>query len=117
MALAADVLDQDDLAGTDVARLAVACGDCYTGVEVDDVLPPGRGMPIQVIVAAGLAKDDAGRRQAGRELAAVALLDPLHLDIAPVRLARVVNVDVVNAHDRRLLVIRPARRSSAASGC
>src|ERR1700752_1980153 len=98
VALAADILDQDYLAGADLARFAVTRGDLHTTVEIDDVLPPWRRVPAQVVVAAGLAEDDAGRGQALGQLAAVAFLPPLHFDIAPMGLAGVVDIDVVNAH-------------------
>src|SRR5258707_11453130 len=54
VALAGDVLDQDDLAGADHAALAVTRGDLDPGVEVDDVLAPRRGVEIEVVVGAGL---------------------------------------------------------------
>src|SRR4051794_4408681 len=117
MALAADILDQDHLARADLAHLAIARGDPDAGIEVDDVLPLWRRVPVQVVVAAGFAKDDPGGGQAGGHLAAIALLNPLHLDIAPMGLAGVVNIDVVNAHDRLPSVIQSAQRWSAASGC
>ena len=47
MALAAGVLDQDHLAGADDAALAVARGDLHAAVEVDDVLPARRGVPVE----------------------------------------------------------------------
>src|SRR5262245_27079207 len=49
VALAADVLHQEHLAGADDAALAVAGRDLHAGVEIDDVLAPGRGVPVQVI--------------------------------------------------------------------
>src|ERR1700761_668774 len=98
MALAADILDQDDLTGADLACLAVACGDLHPGVEVDDVLPARRRMPIQVIAAGGFAENDPGGGQPGGQLAAVAFLDPFDLDVAPMGLAGIIDVDVVNAH-------------------
>src|SRR5262249_49303181 len=67
MPLAVRILDQDHLAGADGPRFAVARGDAHAGVEVDDVLPPRRRMPIEVVVASSLAKDDARRRQAARQ--------------------------------------------------
>src|SRR5438309_1919087 len=87
VALAGNVLDQDDLAGADHPAFAVACGELHPAVEVDDVLPARRRVPVEVIVAAGFAKDDAGRGKPLRHLAAAALLDPFHLDVAEMGLA------------------------------
>src|SRR4051812_10543633 len=60
MALAGRVLDQDDFTGADYPRLAVARGDLYAGVEIYDVLPAWRRVPVQIIVRLHLAKDNAG---------------------------------------------------------
>src|ERR1700732_2248409 len=92
------VLDQEHLAGADLADLAVARGDLDTGVKVDDVLPPGCGMPAEIVGRRDLAEDDAGRRQALGELARARLLDPFDLDVAEVRLAVRVGVEVVYPH-------------------
>src|SRR5437867_13407892 len=62
MALAGGVLDEDDLARADLARLAIARGDLHARVEVDDVLAPRRGVPVQIVVGLDLAEDDPGRR-------------------------------------------------------
>src|SRR5262252_1158951 len=98
MALAAGVLDEQHLTCTDDAALAVACGDLHAAIEIDDVLAAGGRMPIEVVIGRSLAEDDAGGGQARRELAEVALLDPGHLNVAEVRLAVGVNVEIVNAH-------------------
>src|SRR4051812_17156088 len=98
--LAGDVLDQDDLAGADHAALAVAGGDLHTGIQVDDVLAPRRRVEIEVVVRARLAKDDAGRGQALRQLGAAPLLDPFDLDVPKMRLALGVDVEVVDPHER-----------------
>src|SRR5882762_11136474 len=96
--LAGCVLDQDHLTGSDLAALAVAGGDLHTGVEIDDVLAPGCGMPVEIVGRRDLAEDDAGRRQALGELARARLLDPLDLDVAEVRLAARVGVEAVYPH-------------------
>src|SRR6202048_4753404 len=96
--LASRVLDQDHLAGGDLAALAVAGGDLHAGVEIDDVLPPGCRMPVEIVGRRGLAEDDAGRRQAFGELARGRLLDPLDLDIAEMGLTARVGVEVVYPH-------------------
>jgi hypothetical protein len=44
-------------------------------------------MPSDVVLGLGLAKDDAGRRQLFRQLAAAPLLGPVDLDVAEMRLA------------------------------
>ena len=102
MALAAGVLDQEHLAGADDAALAVAGGDLHAAVEVDDVLAARGRVPVEVVVAGGLAEDDAGGRQPLGVLAELPLLDPLHLDVAKMRLAFGIDVEIVNAHPSTL---------------
>src|SRR4029079_8754475 len=89
MALAGRVLDQQHLAGADDARLAVARLDADAAIEVDDVLPARRRVPFVVVGTRRLAKDDAGRREGRRGLAATALVFPFDLDVAEMRLALV----------------------------
>src|SRR5688572_9876279 len=67
--LAGRVLDQDDLAHANQPTLAVARGDLHPGIEVDDVLPARRGVPVEVVLGLGLAEDDSGRRQELRQFA------------------------------------------------
>src|ERR1039458_2276787 len=100
VALAGDVLDQDDLAGADHAGLAVAGGDLHAGVEVDDVLAARRRMPIQVVVAGGLAEDNAGGGQTHAEFAGVAGFDPFDLDVTEVGLTVGGGVEIVDTHGR-----------------
>ena len=94
VALAGRVLDQQHLAGADDARLAVARLDADAAVEVDDVLPARRGMPFVVVAAGRLAEDDAGRLEGVRGLAAPALVLPFDLDVAEMRLALVVDIEL-----------------------
>jgi len=82
VALAGGVLDQNHLADTDHPALTVAGGYLHPGIEVDDVLSARRGMPVDIVLGLGLAEDYAGGRQAFGELAASALLDLLHFDVA-----------------------------------
>ena len=63
VALAGRVLDQDHLAGADDAGLTVARGDLHAGVEIDDVLPARRGVPVEVVGGLDLAEDDPGGGQ------------------------------------------------------
>src|SRR5256886_16743995 len=98
MALARGVLDEDDLAGADLPRLAVARGDLHAGVEVDDVLASRRRMPIEIVVRLDLAEDDAGRRNALGRLARASALGELDLDVAEMRLALGVDVEIVDSH-------------------
>ena len=80
------VLDQDDLAGADDPALAVARGYFDASIEIDDVLPAWCGVPVDVMLGLGLAKDDAAGRQAFGQFAAAPFLDPLHFDVAEMRL-------------------------------
>src|SRR5258708_22697786 len=77
MPLAGGVFDQDYFAGADHPRLAVARGDLHPGIEVDDVLPARRRVPVEVIIGLDFAEDDARGRQPPRPLAGSAFLDPL----------------------------------------
>src|ERR1044071_4288669 len=57
VALTGRVLDKDYVAGRDEPAFAVARGDLHPGVEIDDVLPPRRRVPIDIVLGLGLAKD------------------------------------------------------------
>ena len=47
MAFALQILDKIDLASSDSPGLAVPCGDLVRGVQIDDVLSPGRCVPVK----------------------------------------------------------------------
>jgi hypothetical protein len=47
-----------------------------------------------------LTKNDTGGRQALGKLAASALLDPLHFDVAEMRLAAWIGIQIVYSHRR-----------------
>src|SRR4029077_17309805 len=97
VAFAGRILDQDDLTASDDAALAVARGYFDTGIEIDDVLPPRRRVPIDVVLGLGFAEDDAAARQAFGQFAAAPLLDPFDPGIAEMRLAASIGVDCVCA--------------------
>src|SRR5262249_21177226 len=78
-------------------------GDLYTCIEIDNVLPAGCGMPIEVVGRRDLAKDDAGRRQALGQLSRARLFDPLDLDVPEMGLAVRISVEIVYPHQLRLL--------------
>src|SRR5687767_11140181 len=96
VALAFDVLDEDHFACADDTGFPVAGGKLHARVEVDDVLAARRRMPVQVVLGARLAKDDAGRGEAFGKLAAAPLLGPFDLDVAEMRDAVFVFVQVVD---------------------
>jgi hypothetical protein len=50
MALAGCIFDQDDLAGADMSRLAVAGGDRDPARQTDHILPTGRPVPAVFVV-------------------------------------------------------------------
>src|SRR5947207_2447153 len=68
-------------------------------VEIDDVLPAWCGMPRIVVGARRLAKDDAGRFEGVRRLPTRTLVLPFDLDVAEMRLALGVGVEVMDAHE------------------
>src|SRR3977135_2217075 len=96
VALAAGILDEDHVAGGDETAFAVACGDLHPGIEVDDVLPARRPVPRAIVLGLRLAKDHSGRRQLPRQFAAAPLLGPLDLDVAEMRLATGIGVEIVD---------------------
>src|ERR1700732_2209925 len=98
VALASGVLDHDHLADTDQPALAVAGGYLHPGIEIDDVLPARCWVPIDVVFSLGLAGDDPGGRQAIGKLASSPVLDLLDFDVAEMRLAAGIGVQVVYAH-------------------
>src|SRR4029077_18332788 len=94
------VLDQDHLADADHSALAVAGGYFDAGVEIDDVLAAWCGVPVDIVLGLGFAKDNAGGRQAFGQFAAAPFLDPLHLDVAEMRLAAGIGIEIVYTHGR-----------------
>src|SRR5580700_7397861 len=114
VALTRDVFDQDHLAYSNHAALAVAGGYLHPSIEIDDVLPARGGMPIDVVFSLGLAEDDPGGRQALGKLAASPLLDPLDFDVAEMRLAAGIGVQIVYAH--KCLSFRNANQTAAGPG-
>src|SRR2546428_13320537 len=106
MALTVRVLDEKDLAGADPALLAVARGDLNARVEVDDVLAPWRGMPVEIVIGLDLAEDDAGGGDPLREPPGAGRLRVLDLDVLEMRLAILVRVEPVDLHGGLLLESR-----------
>src|SRR5436305_730462 len=98
MSLAGRVLDQNDLAGAYYTAFIVARRDLHPRVQVHDVLAARRRVPVEIVLSARLAKHNPGRRQAFGELAASPLLGPFDLDVAEVRLALLIGVQVMDAH-------------------
>src|SRR5215472_17016859 len=88
-----------------MTRLAVAGGDRNTACQTDHILPSGRSVPAVFIVGGGFAEHDAARRQAVRQLARGRLLDPVDLDVAKMRLAIGILVQVVDTHRSTLLCL------------
>src|SRR5215472_1137712 len=88
-----------------ITRLAIAGGDRNTACQTDHILPSGRSVPAVFIIRGGFAKHDAGRRQAFRQLARGRLLDPVDLDVAEMRLAIGILVQIVDTHRSTLLYL------------
>src|ERR1700751_6358487 len=91
------VLDQDHLADADDPTLTVAGGYLHACVEIDDVLPARRRVPVDVVLGLGLAKNNPSGRQAFGQFAATPLLDPFHFDVTKMRLAAGVGIEIVDA--------------------
>src|SRR3984893_19044044 len=111
----AGVLDQYHVADPDKPALAVARGDLHPGVEVDDVLPARRRVPVYVVLGLGLAEDDAVGRQALRHFAAAPLLDPFDLEVAEMRFSVGVGVEIVDAHVVPPLIGHSAARAAGSA--
>src|SRR2546428_6102201 len=116
MALAVRVLDEEDLAGADPARIAVARGDLNARVEVDDVLAPWRGVPVEIVVGLDLPENDAGGGDPLREPSGPGRLRVLDLDVLEMRLAILVRVEPVDLHEGLLFVVAPRLCSRTSAG-
>ena len=57
------IFDQNYLASADDPALAITGGYSYPRVEIDDVLTAWCGVPVDIVLGLGFAKDDARRRQ------------------------------------------------------
>src|SRR5690349_19905702 len=55
-------------------------------------------MPVDVVLSLGIAKDDPSGRQAIGLLSASPILDPFDLDVAEMRLAAGIGVQILYAH-------------------
>src|SRR5262249_38763543 len=75
------VFDQEHLAGADPAGFAVARGNLDAGIEIDDVLAPRCGMPVEVISRRDFSENNAGRRQTRGQFTRAGFLDPFDFDI------------------------------------
>src|SRR5262245_18079718 len=98
MALAPRVVHEEHLAGFHMPGLALARVDLYARVQVHDVLPSGRRVPVEIAGAGDLAKDDARGRLARRDPAGRRGRLELHLDVLEVRLALLVCVEADDLH-------------------
>ncbi len=98
MTLTRGVFDQYHFARCNDAALTIARGELHAVVEVHDVLTARRRMPIEIVLSLRLAENDSVGRQAFGKLAASPLLGPFDFNIAKVRYAVRVGVQVVNTH-------------------
>src|SRR6185312_3279369 len=98
-------------AAADLARLSIAGRQFHTCIEVDDVLSPRRGMPLTVMLRLGLPEYDAKGKLTSRCLALRPLVFPLDSDVAPMRFALSIAVQIMNPdpHWLRVLFIPPVR--------
>ena len=103
MAFAVHILDQIDFTGSDDPRLAIARRNPVRRVQIDHVLPPGRCMPVKEPVGGGGAKYDASCRKYFRDGPVGTSVTELDFDIAEMRLAVLVRIEIVNSH----LVLSP----------
>src|SRR5262249_42873216 len=78
------VLDQEHFTRTNDARFAITGGDLYAIIEVDDVLPTGCRVPVQVISRWHFPENDPGRREAFGESPRLRGLDILYFCVSKV---------------------------------
>src|SRR5262249_47224986 len=92
------VLHKDHFASANDARLAIAGGELYAIIEVDDVLPAGRRVPVQVIRRWHFPENNPGSREALGESPGLRGLDILHFRICKMRFAFIVRIEPVDLH-------------------
>src|SRR5688500_11136200 len=107
MSLPGQVLGQEHLARPDLAYLTVAGGDADAGVQVDDVLPAGRRVPVELVLAGGLTEEDAGGRLPSGALRRALLGLPFDLEVGEMAQAVLARVEMVDSH--RASVAPPPR--------
>ena len=78
-----------------ISPLTPSLADIPPRLEIDDVLPARCWVPFDVVLSLRLAEDDPGGRQALGKLAASPLLDPVDFDVAEMRLAAGIGVQIV----------------------
>src|SRR5262249_28223768 len=82
----------------DDTRLAIAGRNLDTIIEVDDVLPAGCRMPIQVIGGWHFPENNPGGREALGESPSRGGLDIFHVRLGKVRFTFVVGIESVDFH-------------------
>src|SRR5215472_1907699 len=97
-----------------MTSLAVAGSDRDTARQTNHILPSGRPVPAVFIVRGGFTEHDTGRRQPFRQLARGYLLNPVDLDVAEMRLATSILVQIVDTHRSSLGNLILTRGPSAA---
>src|ERR1700682_1690680 len=98
MTLPGRVFHEHHFSGFDHAGFAVTDGNLGRSIEIDHVLPSRRGMPSEREVGLGTPKLQACHWKHRGTVTRTNLLDPLDLDVAKVRDAVRVRINVVNSH-------------------
>jgi hypothetical protein len=81
MPLAGDIFDQDHLSSIDDASLTVAGRDLHSIVEIDNVLPAGGIVPIEIVLGLHFAENKTGCRKAFRIASTRRGLNVFNLDV------------------------------------
>src|SRR5262249_34111077 len=92
------VFYQKHFAGTNDARLAIAGGDFYPIVQVDDVLPTRRRMPVKIIGRRHFSENNARGWKAFGEPSRRRRLDVLNFLSGKVGFAFLIRIEAVNFH-------------------
>jgi hypothetical protein len=95
---AGGIFHQEHFAGTNDARLAIAGRDLYAIVQVDDILPAWRWMPVKIIGRRYFPENNARGWEALGESSGGRRLDVLNFLSSKVRLALRIRIESVNFH-------------------
>ena len=98
MPFTGDILDQDHLPSIDDPGFTVARRDLHTIVKIDDVLPPGRVVPIEIVRRLYLAKNDSSCGKALRIATTGRGLNIFNVDVFKMRFAIVIRVQMMDFH-------------------
>src|SRR5262249_28826783 len=99
MAFSGQIFGENDRARSEDPALAIAGYDFDRAFQIDEILTPRRVVPVDVIVSVCFPESERFDIYGIGNLSPLVDGLPVNLDIADMRLAFFVGVDVVNKHD------------------